>query len=760
MIMYHLVSRNSIGKGRIMRRQVLLMNVFGLLVGVSSSVCRSAPSEHKTSEEVAVVMELPPPDVEITDWDIALQTDMPNNRLRIQASCTIQNKGSAPVDRLDFDLLGAEEFYGVEVEIGKIAWLIGEKDTKLKSKRFMEHEPKDPSQARTQDYPEVTRVFLSPTLMKGGECRLVFDYAITCVDIKERRHYNLIWEPEEGMKETCLMSDFSWYPRLLSTGSQEQREMKPPWRQRNFFSRGPRSAWRVTLTHPIGLEGLVIEGRLEKTQQVGEQMVSQWRSIIGSSPQLFIGPAERIEKKGEGASVVFLLPKGTYNPEFVDAVAALVLHAYPVYTDWFGALESTEIRIVANSGITGGHSAFLGMMVPVSYFQMKKSERMSSGKFFTNMPVHELAHSWWGGTVASYGRGTKFLRESLAEFSAWHLAREYYGDDYFKGYLYSDIFELGRGKKPLFNAKSDEDYFSYRKGPIVLDILRQEMGDEVFFRTLKEFARRYKNSHATFIDFVSVCNEVSRRDWMPFFYQWCYAKGCPAYHLDSFESKQGNEGWQTKVKIRNDGEGIVRCPLELRMEGASREEVFWVRGGKEETFVYSTDKEVTDIVIDPNQTTYQSDEKRDMPKIEAGEMTETEKAAIDEFYRVKAKIKQGETFEETSTPFQALLSVISACRTRDAEALTRVLLPGDRIAKSDSGFDDVNSWLFGVDILRAPLPPKDPKDGTEWLIYITESGSCGLDDGLIFVYEKGKWMMLGNIGSASRALRWRHQTGK
>jgi tetratricopeptide (TPR) repeat protein len=133
------------------------------------------------------------------------------------------------------------------------------------------------------------------------------------------------------------------------------------------------------------------------------------------------------------------------------------------------------------------------------------------------------------------------------------------------------------------------------------------MGDEVFFRMLKEFARRYKNAHATFIDFVSLCNEVSRRDWMPFFYQWCYGKGCPAYHLVGFKSEEGKEGWETTVKIRNDGQGIVRCPLELRMEKAGREEVFWVRGGEESTFFYKTKKKVTDVVIDPEETAYQAD---------------------------------------------------------------------------------------------------------------------------------------------------------
>ncbi len=743
------------------RKAGTLIIIFGLSGGIFSSVCLGIASEEKISEQVAVVTELPLAAVEITYWDIALQTDLPDNRLKIKASCALQNKGKTPMDRLDFDLLGAEKFYGVEVEIASIVRLIGGEGVAVKFNRFMVEEPKDPSQARTHEYPEVTRVFLSPAVGEGEECRLVFDYTITCVDIKKRRHYNLIWEREEGMKETCLISDFSWYPRLLTPDFQKEKEMDPPWRGRKFFSRGSRRTWRVTLTHPVGLEDMVIEGRLENTERVGEQIVSQWSSIVGAGPQLFIGPAQRVEKKGEGVTVVFLLPRGGWNAEFVDAVAGLVIHAYSAYTDWFGPLESNEIRIVATSGIRGGHGAFMGMIVPISYFQMKKSERMTeSGKFFTQMPVHELAHSWWGDSVSSYGRGTKFLRESLANFSTWHLARQYYGMDIFKLNLDHQIFEMGRGKKPLFNAKSDEEQFAYRKGPIVLDILRQEMGDEVFFRTLKEYARRYKNSHATFIDFVSICNQVSRRDWMPFFYQWCYGKTCPAYHLVGFESKEGKGGWETKVRIRNDGVGIVRCPLELRMEGKCQEEVFWVQGGRERAFVYQTDKKVTGIVIDPKKTTYQADEKKDRAKIQAGEMTEGEKAAIDEFYQVKAKIEKGEGFEETSTSLHALLSVMSACRRRDTEAVKRVHLSGDKIAKGSPDFDYFNSWLFEMDILRAPLPPKDIKDGENWLVYITAPGSCGLDDGLIFVYGKGKWMMRGNMGNARSALLWRRPTSK
>jgi hypothetical protein len=638
------------------------------------------------------------------------------------------------------------------VDISQIARRIGGREVDVTFERFMEREPEDPSQARTHEYPEVTRVSLSPALGQGQECQLVFDYTITCPDIAKRRHYNLIWEPEEGQKEVCLIADFTWFPNPvvdLQKGMQS-------WGKRHFFRRGSKPAWQVTLTHPAELEGMVIDGKLERTKRVGKETVSQWKSIVGGKPQVFIGPAERVERRGDGVTVVFLLPKDRYNPEFVDAVGGLVIDAYQAFTDWFGPFDTNEVHIVAPSGIRDGHSAFMGMTAEASYFRMNKSERLTeSGKFFTQMPVHELAHSCWPG---SYGRGTKFLRESLANFATWHLAREHYGLDIFKSTL-QKLIERGKADKPLFNPTSDEEQFAYEKGPLVLDLLRREMGDEVFFRTLKEYVRRYQNNWVTFIDFVSVCNDVSQRDWMPFFYQWCYGGACPAYHLVRFESRERQGGWETAVTIRNDGTGIVRCPLELRMDGGNQEEIFWVPGGEERTFVYVTHKQVSEVAIDPNLVAYQTDKKRDRTQIAEGDMTQQEKASIAEFYRAKTDIEKGEKFEETSTPLHTLLTFMCACRTRDVDLARRVCVLGNKI-DDDFDFDVISSLYFGWDVFRAPPPPKEIDDGDVWPIYVKTPGGYGLDDGLVFVFWKGRWMLLGQMGSPAAALDWREQIPK
>lgn len=566
--------------------------------GVQERRGRYSPGE--ISEEIAVRTGAPLT-VEIVDWNISLQPDLAANQLKIRAAGTIRNQGPEPLDHLDFDLLAAEKSYGLHVEIAKITGRVGDREVNLSFRRFPEQAPKEADQAGTHECPLVTRVTLPSALKPGQDCRLAFDYTLVCPDITQRHHYNPLWEPQEGKKEVCLIADFTWFPDLA--GDLQDRIQSSS--KKNFFLRGSQPTWHVTLTHPAELEGMVIDGQREKTERVGSQTVSRWKSVVGGKPQVFIGPAERIEKKGEKATVVFLLPKGKYDPEFVDGVADLVLHAYSVYTDWFGPLGGNEIHIVSPSGIRGGHGAVLGMTIDASYFRMKKSERLTeSGKFFAQTPVHELAHSWW---PESYGRGTKFLRESLGNFATWHFAREHYGLDLFALELQKGILDQARSGKPLFNPESDEQQFAYEKGPLVLDMLRQEMGNDVFFRMLKEYIRRYRDGHATFIDFVTVCNEVSQRDWLPFFYQWCYAKGCPGYHLVGFASKESKKGWETTVTIRNNGTGIVRCPLELRMGDTVRQEQFAIPSGREETFLYLTTKKVTGVAIDPKQAAYQED---------------------------------------------------------------------------------------------------------------------------------------------------------
>ncbi len=115
--------------------------------------------------------------------------------------------------------------------------------------------------------------------------------------------------------------------------------------------------------------------------------------------------------------------------------------------------------------------------------------------------------------------------------------------------------------------------------------------------------------------------------------------------------------------------------------------------------------------------------KKDQPTIEDGNMTGAEKAAINEFRRIKARIEKGEIFEDTSTPLHAALSFLSRERS------------------------DTRKYFIRLNVLRAPLPPDQPKERTLWPVYMRNPGRTDLADTFVLVYSKGKWIWDDNMGS-------------
>ena len=655
-------------------------------------------------------------ELEITSYDVFLSPDFDKNALHCRVVCIIRNNGLLPVEQVDFDLFAREKFYGVEVQIADVSQLI---EGKTIPQRF----------SHSEKAPKITRVTLSPSLEKGVEVKMQFDYTFREIDAtRQDLPYRIIAELPNGEKEICLLSDFAWLPQILMD-YEKLMEMY----QRNFFPKTPKPTWNVSITVPIGYEAVVLDGRFVEVEQRGEEMISQWESRAPGFPQVMIGNFDRVVVSRPDASVVFFLPKGSYLNDTVEAKGDFLIRAYRFYSDLFGSLNGDEIHIGASSADMGRHGAYLGMTLDVPYLNWQTRRE------YDELLAHELSHSWWGNSVSSYGRGTKFLRESMANFSAWHLARELFGTDKFADYR-ARLFMSGDAKNPLFlrNPDRDDVDLAYSKGALILDILRSEMGDELFFQCLKTFAAKFKDSHATFSDFVSVCNEVSKQDWEPFFEQWLYGEGYPIYHLVSFQSEPERDEWRTSVTIRNDGKGTILCPLELRMGDEAQRETFRVPEGVEETFTYRTPAKVDQVIIDPDHTTFQGTDI----------ITPEEKALVDEFHKIKARIMEGEKFNDCSTPIRALLTRISGWHHRDVEAIQAVEVwaygpqPSKEELMKHEFYDRLAKQLDSIRVLRVPVPKPNPSNGDVHPIFTIEGQ--GEQSVYVFFYYDGRWRSLYN----------------
>ncbi|MCF8392037.1 MAG: T9SS type A sorting domain-containing protein [Bacteroidales bacterium] len=198
--------------------------------------------------------------------------------------------------------------------------------------------------------------------------------------------------------------------------------------------------------------------------------------------------------------------------------------------------------------------------------------------------AHELAHQWFGDYVTCSSWQDIWINEGFASYCEY-LALEFlegqpkaieWMDDAHSialnaktGSVYLPIEETGDPGR-IFDYR-----LSYKKGASILNMLRYELdNDEFFFKILREFLQRFKNSVASGQDFLEICNEISGGNYNWFFNQWYYGEGYPVFQVSYrsvedtlyIESRQTGSGetdffkthFDVKIYFENGQDTIVR----------------------------------------------------------------------------------------------------------------------------------------------------------------------------------------------------------
>ncbi len=155
---------------------------------------------------------------------------------------------------------------------------------------------------------------------------------------------------------------------------------------------------------------------------------------------------------------------------------------------------------------------------------------MVDAPFFEYVHVHELAHQWFGDSVSVAQWGDIWLNEGFATFSELLWVEHLYGAGAYREEV-ANRTEAARvaGYGPPGTPPPD-DLFSgsvYQRGALVLVALRDEVGDEAFFKTLDRYTERYANGNATTDEFIDLAEETSGRDLSDLFTVWLYGEELP-----------------------------------------------------------------------------------------------------------------------------------------------------------------------------------------------------------------------------------------
>jgi aminopeptidase N len=177
-------------------------------------------------------------------------------------------------------------------------------------------------------------------------------------------------------------------------------------------------------------------------------------------------------------------------------------------------------------------------------FVQQTKREMIDGNYAEDVISHELFHHWFGDLVTCESWANLPLNESFATYGEV-LWREYkYGDDKAAEGLQEDINrylrEAKNGKyKDLirFDYKSRESMFdrhSYQKGGRILHMLRNHIGDEAFFTSLKDYLNVNQFTAVEMHQFRLACEKVTGEDLNWFFNQWFFASGHPILDIHYF----------------------------------------------------------------------------------------------------------------------------------------------------------------------------------------------------------------------------------
>ncbi len=213
-----------------------------------------------------------------------------------------------------------------------------------------------------------------------------------------------------------------------------------------------------------------------------------------------------------------------------ERALALTADAVDRFDKAFGVYPYAELDVLAaplNGNIAGVEYPGL-IMIGNRYYDQSGASQMD----LQDVVVHEAAHQWWYNVVGNDQLREPWLDEGLTSYTGEYLYTEWSGQGA-KPVTEQRKASLERqhlDQTPIDGAvdayPDDRAYVAviYGRGPLFFDALRHELGDETFFKLLREYYRRYAFGVATTTSFEQLADDVAGRRLDTFFAGWLKQK--------------------------------------------------------------------------------------------------------------------------------------------------------------------------------------------------------------------------------------------
>ncbi len=156
---------------------------------------------------------------------------------------------------------------------------------------------------------------------------------------------------------------------------------------------------------------------------------------------------------------------------------------------------------------------------------------------------HELAHQWFGDLLTCRDWGEIWLNESFATFFEALWTEHDKGKDAYlyemlgnqKGYY--QTWDQGN-RRPIVTKRYGDpdalfDTYAYPRGGAVLNMLRFTLGEELFWKAINHYVKKYQWQNVETSQLVVAIEEATGQNLGWFFDEWVYKMGHPEFTITS-----------------------------------------------------------------------------------------------------------------------------------------------------------------------------------------------------------------------------------
>lgn len=267
----------------------------------------------------------------------------------------------------------------------------------------------------------------------------------------------------------------------------------------------------------------VFNGKLQASDVDGDTTTNTWHLEEPAASYLTtiaIGPyTEHVDKTPGGMDISYWL---TDRDEHLYEQMAeeggksfdwLVQHAGPYPFDSLGVV------------VVAGNSAMeTETMITMSASAVERPDAVLQ---------HEMAHQWFGDSLTPRTWQGVWLNEGFAMYyQQWYetdQGRQPYGGGLAQWSYYDQLSRDMSGPPGDFNPDSFGDSNVYLSPALMLDVIRQRVGDKTFERLLKAWAREHEGATVDREVFTTWLNQKTGKNFTPLIAKWLDTEKTPVY---------------------------------------------------------------------------------------------------------------------------------------------------------------------------------------------------------------------------------------